>query len=244
MFNSNNVSMYINTSVWQEFLAYSLSSISIIFYTIVFIPQLRIIYKTKSSGGISIWSVLIWTQADYLNLFGCILSNLIVSSIVLGYYHLIMEFIMIIMFLKYTKTPKTFLQLFFIISFLIINLSITIVLQSVIIHPNEINKFIGSIVGWFTMVMYIMGRVPQIIMNHKKKSTKGLSLSMYIFTIIANMFFILSLIAYSIENTYLMSNIPWLINGFITICMDIFVIWQIKYYKNLQHTQENVVEIV
>jgi uncharacterized protein with PQ loop repeat len=221
---------------WQEILAYSLSSISIVFYTIVFIPQLRIIYKTKSSSGISLWTILVWTQADYLSLFGCILSNLIVSSIVLGYYHIMMEFVMIFMFLKYTETPKTFLKIFFIISFLIINLCSAIILHIVIIHPNENAKLIGNIVGWFTMTMYIIGRIPQIRMNYQKKSTKGLSLSMYIFTIIANMFYVSSVIAYSIEPDYLISNIPWILNAFITICMDIFVIWQIKHYKSQKNT--------
>jgi hypothetical protein len=59
---------------------------------------------------------------------------------------------------------------------------------------------------------------------------------MYVFTILGNLFYALSVLVYSDDTTYIMYNLPWLISTFVTILLDIFVIFQceIIYVTNTQ----------
>ena len=50
----------------MEVLSYIFSICSIVFYSIVYFPQFNEIYKTKSSDGISIFTLLLYTEADFL----------------------------------------------------------------------------------------------------------------------------------------------------------------------------------
>jgi uncharacterized protein with PQ loop repeat len=78
------------------------------------------------------------------------------------------------------------------------------------------------------MSFYLIGRIPQMWMNYKRKSTHGLSLLMYVFTMCGNGVY---LAVITIDPAYIESNMPWIINCIITILMDIFVIFQYYMYK-------------
>jgi uncharacterized protein with PQ loop repeat len=80
------------------------------------------------------------------------------------------------------------------------------------------------------MFLYIFGRFPQIYENWNTKTTEGLSLLMYIFTILGNLCYI-GVIYFTPE--YLKENIPWLISSLFSILLDIIIILQYYYYKNL-----------
>jgi uncharacterized protein with PQ loop repeat len=78
------------------------------------------------------------------------------------------------------------------------------------------------------MSLYLIGRFPQIMLNIKRKTTDGLSIVMYIFTMCGNGFYI-GVILCNLE--LLNENMPWLITGIVTILLDIFVLCQDRYYK-------------
>lgn len=207
-----------------------LSTISLLFYSIVYFPQFYVIFKTKSSNGISVWTLILWTQADALSLFGTIILYLPFNFVIIGWYHFLIGVILIITVLIY-KNPNDnnyTSDLYSSIVFIITNIVIGSVLNAFI---KEQNESIGATLGWFTTALYLVGRFPQIYTNWKRKSTEGLSLLMYIFTILGNGFYI-GVILTSPE--YLMENMPWLITGIFSILLDIFIISQHYYYINLQ----------
>jgi len=49
-------------------------------------------------------------------------------------------------------------------------------------------RVVGSISAWVCFVCYVFGRVPQIILNYKRKATEGLSLLMFFFATAAATF--------------------------------------------------------
>jgi uncharacterized protein with PQ loop repeat len=202
-------------------LSYIFGIISLIFYSIVYIPQFHLIYKLKNSSGISIWTILLWTQADILSLVGTIVLQLHKSIIIIGWYHYIVGVAMIMWILYYRKY-NTILETLGVIIFLLINTSVCIYLNITI---NESHDTIGESIGWLTMGLYLLGRFPQIWMNYKLKSTEGLSILMYVFTMLGNITYIIIIILEP-EN-----NMPWLVNGITTILLDILVVGQHYYYK-------------
>lgn len=209
--------------------SYILSVSSLIFYSIVYLPQFILIYKTKSSDGVSIWTLLLWTQADILSLIGTIVLHMPTSIVIIGWYHYIIGISMLLYVLYYKKGNENEIMTFRLeclstLLFLIINTSICLCLNLLI---NTSYDDIGAILGWITMVVYTLGRLPQIKMNYDNKSTGNLSILMYIFTIIGNSLYIAVI---TIDPMYIEPNIPWIVNGVVSTLLDIIVILQYVFY--------------
>jgi uncharacterized protein with PQ loop repeat len=219
-----------------EQVSYILGIISLAFYSIVYLPQFILIYRTKSAEGISLWMLLLWTQADILSLIGTILLYLPSSFIIIGWYHYVVGLCMITFVLYYkglkpalkddtTLRNKYRFECLAAFVFFMIN---TIICISLNVLIKEQYYEIGSAIGWITMSLYLIGRFPQIMLNIKRKTTDGLSIVMYIFTMCGNGFYI-GVILCNLE--LLNENMPWLITGIVTILLDIFVLCQDRYYK-------------
>jgi uncharacterized protein with PQ loop repeat len=206
--------------------SYIFSLISLIFYSIVYIPQFVLIYKNKSSKGISIWMLVLWTQADALSLFGTILIHLPVSFVIMSWYHFLIGVILINFVLFYSSNINK-LEIYGSSIFIILNILTGIVLN---VFIKTSNNDIGAFISWITMSLYIFGRFPQIYENWNTRTTEGLSLLMYVFTILGNLFYIG--VIYSTPE-YLKENIPWLISSLFSILLDIIIILQYYYYKCL-----------
>lgn len=226
-----------------------LSTISLVFYSIVYFPQFYEIFKTKSSNGISIWTLILWTQADALSLFGTILLYLPLNFIIIAWYHFLIGVVLIITILIYRKTDKQFIkknikqeiescnnntikieddvndndrnmiEIYASLIFIFINVLVGALLNGIV---KEQYHDIGSTFAWATMILYLVGRFPQIYTTWKMRSTEGLSLLMYIFTILGNGFYI-GVILVSPE--YLTENIPWLITSIFSILLDFIVVY-------------------
>lgn len=204
--------------------SYIFGVLSIIFYSVVYYPQFYEIYKTKNIDGISVWMLLLWGQADILSLIASVLIDQYVSLIIIGWYHIFIGVLMVIYVLYYDEKYKYK----YVIVYYIINLSICLYLNIIKKH----DELSGSIIGWFTSIIYIIGRFPQINLNIKRQTTEGLSIWMYIFTISGNISYIISIVSYSVEKEYIILNLPWIFMTFITLFLDLFVIYQCRYYKN------------
>lgn len=218
------------------------SILSVICYSLVYYPQFYEIYKTKCTKGISIWMLLLWSQADFMCLYSTILLGLLLNLIIMAWYHVFIGFCITIFTFYYKIKNDTFyekVKMSMIITiYYTINLIIGIILnfktpQNIYTVPNSVDdgKGIGLIFSWISVVFYIIGRLPQIILNAKRRSTDGLSVVMYIFKIMGNLFFILTIITYSVEKEYILLNLAWIVFTVVTILMDLFVIFQYIYYN-------------
>ena len=207
------------------------SLFSVIFYAIVYVPQFYIVFKTKSSEGISIYMMLFYTLADSLSLMGTLLLLLQSNLVAIGWFHFVMSICMLITIYIHDNERN-------ILKGILLNIFLVIIVSLCIwVHVNLYNTYIenvviGTSIAWITTSLYIIGRIPQLIHNYKRRSTEGLSKLMYIFTILGNVCYLLSIVTYSIDPEYIIINIPWIVLTVINSLLDILVIIQYYYYKN------------
>ena len=218
--------------------SFVLGIFSILFYSVVYYPQFYVIYKTKKADGISIWMLLIWGQADFLSLVGTVILNLELTLILIGWYHALVGFLMTIYTLYY-ETENKLIKYVAVGLYYTSNISICAYLTGSMLY----NYDAGTVVGWISSVLYIIGRLPQLYMNYTRKSTEGLSVLMYVFTILGNVFYLLSVLAYSTEQEYINTNMPWIVMIVITVGMDIVIIMQSVHYKKKNYKKKNTLDL-
>ena len=217
----------------MEILSYFFNILSMVFYGIVYFPQLKLIYKTKSSDNISIWMVVLWTQGDTLSLISSILMGLDISFLILGWYYLFLGSVMISFVLYYSNLNFQFKNFFLIIGVIFIDI-LSCILVNILIKTPE--KQIGNILGWITTTFYLSGRAAQIITMYKSKNSQGISMMMYGFTILGNSFYLISLLTYSLEPYYIQTVSPWIVLIVVTVLCDLLILFLCKLYEN-QHNQ-------
>lgn len=102
--------------------------------------------------------------------------------------------------------------------------------------------FIPQLLGWGSAILYCASRIPQIMQNFRNESVEGLSLVMFIFSVVGNitycvvsdssliyqetmliLFYIQSIILESTDPTYLLINYPWLLGSGGTLFFDFTV---------------------
>ncbi|KAK2593412.1 putative vacuolar membrane transporter for cationic amino acids [Conoideocrella luteorostrata] len=104
----------------------------------------------------------------------------------------------------------------------------------------------GQFFGYLCAVFYIASRVPQLILNYRRKTTEGLSMLFFIFACLGNVTYVLSIFAYEphckhhkctpgeagrIYGKYILVNLSWLAGALVTLIMDLVVFGQYFYYS-------------
>jgi len=63
--------------------------------------------------------------------------------------------------------------------------------------PSDLHFDIwGQIFGYFCAVLYLDSRIPQLLLNYKRKSTEGVSMLFFIFACVGNLTYVISIFAY------------------------------------------------
>ncbi|PVF94623.1 PQ-loop-domain-containing protein [Serendipita vermifera] len=115
---------------------------------------------------------------------------------------------------------------------------------------DEVFDWTSQVLGWISAFLYIGSRIPQIAKNRETKC-EGLSLALFLFAILGNVTYVLSICVISMKREHLLLSAPWLAGSIITIFLDFFVLGQFFYYRSEQgtlhlsdntNTQEGVVE--
>ncbi|KAN0087564.1 PQ loop repeat domain containing protein [Tylopilus felleus] len=83
--------------------------------------------------------------------------------------------------------------------------------------------------GWTSAIAYLGARVPQIFKNLKTRC-EGLAPGLFLFAILGNGTYALSILAVSMEWNYLIRNASWLAGSALTIFLDLIVLCQFFYY--------------
>ncbi|KAL3469863.1 PQ loop repeat-domain-containing protein [Aspergillus californicus] len=106
---------------------------------------------------------------------------------------------------------------------------------------------IGQVSGYLCAVLYLGSRLPQILLNYKRKSTEGVSLLFFLFACIGNLTYVLSILAYSpvceggrrchgddmgrVYARHILVNLSWLIGSFGTLFLDMCIFIQFFLYQ-------------
>ena len=105
----------------------------------------------------------------------------------------------------------------------------------------------GQIFGYVCAALYLGSRVPQLLLNYRRKSTEGISLLFFLFACIGNLTYVFSIIAYtpvcknpsdcapgeslSIYGKYMLINLSWLFGSAGTLVLDASVFVQFFMYR-------------
>ncbi|KAM0561148.1 hypothetical protein ACHAPJ_003652 [Fusarium lateritium] len=98
----------------------------------------------------------------------------------------------------------------------------------------------GLILGYFSAVLYLCARIPQIIKNYREKSCEGLALLFFMLSMSGNLTYGISLVAYSQDKKYLLNALPWLLGSLGTIAEDVIIFIQFRLYSN--NERESAIE--
>lgn len=111
-------------------------------------------------------------------------------------------------------------------------------------EPLEFNT-LGQFFGWLCAVAYIFSRLPQLILNWRRKTTDGLSMLFFLFACLGNITYVLSIFAYEpkchekrcapgeasrIYGKYILVNLSWLAGSLVTLLLDLGVFAQYFIY--------------
>ncbi|KAM5346736.1 hypothetical protein ACJ41O_009741 [Fusarium nematophilum] len=94
----------------------------------------------------------------------------------------------------------------------------------------------GLTLGYFSAVLYLCARIPQIIKNYREKSCEGLALLFFMLSLTGNLTYGISLVAYSQDKDYLLNALPWLLGSLGTIAEDMIIFVQFRLYSNSERS--------
>ncbi|GKU99108.1 hypothetical protein SLEP1_g12001 [Rubroshorea leprosula] len=97
-------------------------------------------------------------------------------------------------------------------------------------HGSEHSAF-GQWLGWLMAAIYMGGRIPQIWLNIKRGSVEGLNPLMFVFALVANVTYVLSIVVRTTEWDSIKANMPWLLDAVVCVALDLFIILQYVYYR-------------
>jgi len=128
-------------------------------------------------------------------------------------------------------------------------------------------NILGQVFGYICAVLYLGSRLPQLLLNYRRKSTEGISMLFFLFACIGNLTYVLSILAYNpkcehyvderiltgtqycetVETSQLYArnflvNFSWLLGSFGTLLLDAGVFVQYFMYRKDVATSEVVVE--
>jgi uncharacterized protein with PQ loop repeat len=106
---------------------------------------------------------------------------------------------------------------------------------------------LGQVFGYLCAVLYLGSRVPQLLLNYRRKSTEGVSLLFFLFACIGNLTYNMSIFAYSpichnpghcepgeaagIYWRYILVNFSWIAGSLGTLLLDMAIFVQFFLYR-------------
>ncbi|KAG2179965.1 hypothetical protein INT43_003752 [Umbelopsis isabellina] len=100
--------------------------------------------------------------------------------------------------------------------------------------PNDVDlsqlKFLPQLLGWTSASFYIFSRIPQILKTFHDETVEGLSIGMFVFSVIGNITFAVSILLESQDPTYVAINMPWLYGSAGTLFFDFTIFLQFYLY--------------
>jgi solute carrier family 66 (lysosomal lysine-arginine transporter), member 1 len=116
-------------------------------------------------------------------------------------------------------------------------------------HNGHEFNILGQIFGYISAVLCLGSRIPQLLLNWRRKSTEGISFLFFLFACLGNLTYVLSIVAYSPDlacqvpqqcqpgeagNVYakhILINLSWIFQSAGTLLLDLGVFVQFFLYR-------------
>ncbi|NXW29393.1 LAAT1 protein, partial [Phaetusa simplex] len=102
--------------------------------------------------------------------------------------------------------------------------------------PFSKSEIVGFTIGSVSSVLYLCSRLPQIYTNYKRKSTIGVSYSLFALVMLGNSLYGLSVLLKNPEpgqgeGDYVLHHLPWLVGSLGVLSLDVVISFQFLAYR-------------
>jgi uncharacterized protein with PQ loop repeat len=228
--------------------------LSIGIWCVALLPQIIKTYRKKSVESLSFIFWLCWVLGDTFNFIGSILVKNIFTNILLSCIFVIFTTIGFVQYVYYRnwihieeeneagevridvdeQLPNTDLTTTnkVIIAFILTSLFTGNVVVNIYTNDEDIRILIGKIIGWTTVMIYVMSRVPQIRKMLITKHIKSISPYLFLLTFIGNFSQFIAVVVreeFWLSNKIFLNQLPWAITPLICGIQDIVILY--LYYR-------------
>jgi len=124
-------------------------------------------------------------------------------------------------------------------------------------HPDDALQLdpLGQVFGYLCAALYLGSRVPQLLLNYRRKSTEGVSLLFFLFACIGNLTYDMSIFAYKpvcrsvghcepgeamgLYGKYILVNASWIAGSLGTLMLDLAIFVQFFLYQKEDEDDED-----
>ncbi|KAJ1898262.1 hypothetical protein LPJ66_002864 [Kickxella alabastrina] len=91
---------------------------------------------------------------------------------------------------------------------------------------------VAQAMGMLSAVVYIASYVPQVVQNYRRKSCEGLSMWLFLLSLLGNTTYALAIMVVSLDPQYLAPYVPWLLGSLIPCAIQVVILYQFQIYKH------------
>jgi uncharacterized protein with PQ loop repeat len=122
-------------------------------------------------------------------------------------------------------------------------------------HDPLAFNMLGQVFGWLCAVLYLGSRLPQLLLNWRRKSTEGVSVLFFLFACLGNLTYVLSILAFDpkcdgddgcrpgeaahIFWGYILVNLSWLAGSAGTLLLDMGIFVQFFLYSKSEEDESS-----
>ncbi|XP_045404509.1 lysosomal amino acid transporter 1 homolog [Lemur catta] len=251
---------------WDE-ASVGLGLVSILCFAASTFPQFIKACKTGNMDqALSLWFLLGWIAGDSCNLIGSFLANQLPLQTYTAVYYVLADLLMLTLYFhyKFKKRPSLLsAPINSVLLFVVGTVCATPLLSSAgpVAAPREgfrgrallsvepgskpftQQEIVGFVIGSVSSVLYLLSRLPQIRTNFLRKSTQGVSYSLFALVMLGNTLYGLSVLLKNpevgqSEGSYLLHHLPWLVGSLGVLLLDTVISIQFLLYRNRTASSE------
>uniref|UniRef100_A0A8B9FYN1 Lysosomal amino acid transporter 1 homolog n=1 Tax=Amazona collaria TaxID=241587 RepID=A0A8B9FYN1_9PSIT len=241
-----------------------LGLVSIFCFAAASFPQFYQACKTGiMDRALSIYFLLGWLGGDLLNLIGSFLAHQLPLQVYTAIYYVLADLVMLALYCYYKVKNRgggftaqinaafLFLSLGTLSTVSFLGRGAAVAQDPVVFrgrsllstHVGELvsepftrSEIIGFTIGSVSSVLYLCSRVPQIYTNYKRKSTIGISYSLFALVMLGNSLYGLSVLLKNpepgqSEGDYVLHHLPWLVGSLGVLSLDVVISFQFLAYR-------------
>ncbi|XP_043917720.1 lysosomal amino acid transporter 1 homolog [Protopterus annectens] len=219
--------------------------------------------KGNMDQAISIWFLIGWLGGDSCNLIGSFLANQLPIQSFTAVYYILADIGMLSLYIYHRCKRKQIsysTKINFACIVTLLGISSTTSLLSRLAPQNfdagefkgrallstqtdgtknedfSTSEIVGFTIGCISGLFYLASRGPQIYTNFKRKSTEGLSISLFCLAMLGNTSYGLSILLKNPERgqnegNFVIHHIPWIIGSLGVLSLDCFISFQFFIYR-------------
>ncbi|KAJ2618850.1 putative vacuolar membrane transporter for cationic amino acids [Coemansia sp. RSA 1290] len=96
--------------------------------------------------------------------------------------------------------------------------------------PLPLSQAIAQMMGTASAIVYIMSYVPQAVQNYQRKSCEGLSIWLFLLSLLGNTTYAMAILVVSLDPQYLAPYVPWLLGALVPCLIQMFILYQFHTY--------------